>query len=139
MPNLLVDSSAWIALLVGGDDRHDEAVELFTELRAERRRLVTTDHVFDETVTRVRYKVGHKESIFVGETILDAVDGTLIETDASTRAAAWSLFKRLRDQTLSLADCTLIAVLRREGMNDICSFDDDFRRVGVTTIPHRRK
>ena len=48
---IFVDTSAFYAFLIKGDDRHRSAVRHLREARRRKRRFVTTDHVLDETAT----------------------------------------------------------------------------------------
>lgn len=54
-----VDSGAWIALSELKDQKHGQAAAIFNQLRQQNERLLTTDYVIDETVTRLRYDRSH--------------------------------------------------------------------------------
>ena len=52
---IFVDTGGWIAILNRRDQHHQEAVTIFNKLQQQQMRLLTTDYVIDETVTRLRY------------------------------------------------------------------------------------
>lgn len=52
--SVFVDTSALVGVFFERDQRHAEARQALDELRACRRRLLTTTDVFDETVTALR-------------------------------------------------------------------------------------
>ena len=60
---IFVDSGAWIALSNRRDPYHEEAVVIYTILKQEKERLLTTDYVIDETVTRLRYDWNHSGAV----------------------------------------------------------------------------
>ena len=55
MKRAFVDTGAWHALVDADDPDHDRVVAAF---RVYEGRLVTSNYVFDETVTLMRYKLG---------------------------------------------------------------------------------
>ena len=60
---IFVDTGAWIAILNRRDQHHQEAVTIFNKLRQQQMRLLTTDYVIDETVTRLRYDTNHSLAV----------------------------------------------------------------------------
>lgn len=58
-----VDSGAWIALYNRRDQHHADAIGIFRDLEQQRARLLTTDYVLDETITRLRYDVSHMAAV----------------------------------------------------------------------------
>ena len=60
---IFVDTGAWIALTDKSDQYHNDAIEIYSKLKLQRERFLTTDYVIDETVTRLRYDAGHKIAI----------------------------------------------------------------------------
>ena len=60
---IFVDTGAWIALSDKSDQYHDEGRAIYARLKAQRVRLMTTDYIIDETVTRIRYDSGHENAV----------------------------------------------------------------------------
>jgi hypothetical protein len=48
---------------------------------------------------------------------------------------AWKLFRLYKDKSLSFTDCTTIALARNMGIIRVFAFDDDFKWVGLETVP----
>lgn len=69
---VLVDTSAWIALLARNDQYHPAALKCWARLREERMRLLTSDYIVDETVTWLRYRVSHAAAVAFWETTLQS-------------------------------------------------------------------
>ncbi len=60
---IFVDTGAWIALSDRKDRYHGHAVSTYTRLKNKNERLLVTDYLIDETVTRINYDLGHPEAI----------------------------------------------------------------------------
>ena len=60
---IFVDTGAWIGLLNPRDQHHGVAATIYNRLVRQRARIVTTDYVIDETITRLRYDVNHPAAV----------------------------------------------------------------------------
>ena len=69
---IFVDTGAWIALSDLKDQYHEDAIRIYDRLKRVKERLLTTDYVIDETVTRLRYDLGHSTAV----KFLDLLAGT---------------------------------------------------------------
>jgi len=133
---LFVDTSAFVALTHSKDGHHGAAKRLLRSLSKRRRPLVTSTDVLDETVTLVRYRLGHDVAVRVGESLLRSEWCRLIDVDESTRLAAWQLFVRYSDQTWSLTDCTSFALMHAMHLSEAFTFDrQDFHTAGFAVLP----
>ena len=135
--SLFVDTSGWIANFVDRDQHHEKARRFVPLSLREYVRFITTDYVFDEAVTRVRFQGGHQEAVQLGEVILTSKTVTLLEIGSRLREKAWHLFRKYADQRLSFTDCTTLAVMNLYGLRDIFTFDQDFERLGYRRLPGR--
>lgn len=134
---LLFDTSAFIALEDRADACHASAKRCFDGLtRADR--CVTTNYVVDETITRLRYAIGWQAATVFADAILKSRLFEHVYVDADMEAAALSVMKRCRDQRLSFTDCATIAFARAQRIDAVFAFDEDFRKVGLRTLPDSR-
>ena len=135
---IFIDSSAWINATLIGEPHHDEAKRLLSDFVKGGLSIFTSNDVVDETVTRLLYRVSFKvaEDFY---TIFrqSVVRGSIVQlwVDDQLQDEAWNLVKKFREHRLSLTDATSIALLRRFNLDAIVTFDDDFKKVGVVTIP----
>ncbi|MGA9750191.1 MAG: PIN domain-containing protein [Acidobacteriota bacterium] len=132
MERLFVDTSAWYALANGKARRHAEVKKT---LAAWEGRLCTTDYIFDELVTLVRYRVGHKPAVTVGEALREGGVCLLVAVEPQDIHAAWEHFAREADQRYSFTDCTSFAVMRRLKLTTAAALDEDFARAGFVVVP----
>ena len=123
---VFVDSSAWFATV----DRHDPNRTQAVQFLSTKPRLITTDFVVDETVTLVRYKLGHGLAVELGDKLWNATLARLVHVSPEDESRAWLLFRRFRDKRFSFTDCSSFVVMQRLGLTYAFAFDDDFSQVG---------
>ena len=86
--HLFVDTSAWFAYVNKSDRDHEKVRQV---LRAFKGRLVTSNFVFDETVTLCLYRLGHQIVVKVGETLLNTAEIDLVHLGPDDERLAWKL------------------------------------------------
>ncbi len=134
---IFVDSGAWIAFLDPTDQYHNDAVVIYNDLVQEKMRLLTTDYVVDETITRLRYDVSHSVAV----QFLDLIESvkktgvlTIAEIDRTLFEEAKRLFRRYDSAKLSFTDCTSFAVCQKHKISETYAFDDHFAMMGITVL-----
>jgi hypothetical protein len=132
MERLFVDTSAWLAFVNRSDESHAPVTALLTEFDG---RLVTTDFVFDETVTVARSRLGHYTAVRLGDALLDSRLVVLVRLSVKDQDQAWDLFRRRGDRNCSFTDCMSFTVMRRLGILRAAALDDDFRQEGFEVAP----
>ena len=132
MERLFVDTSAWFAFVNRRDPDHAAVKRV---LRGREGRLVTSNYVFDETVTLCRQRLGHSIAARVGAVLLEPSSADLIRLTAADETAAWKLFVDRSDKGYSFTDCTSFVLMRRLGLKEAVSLDEHFRQEGFATSP----
>ena len=132
MEQLFVDTSAWFAHVNRSDPDHAAVRDV---LRRFGGRLVTSNFVFDETITLIAMRSGHTAAGKVGATLLDARVVDLIRITAADERQAWKLFLDRPDKTYSYTDCTSFVLMRRLGIGSAAALDEDFAREGLRAVP----
>jgi hypothetical protein len=127
---LFVDTSAWLALNNKNDQYHDEAVSKITKVRQQKIQLVTSEYVFDESVTIIRYRISHRAAVAFGDALISSNVASIEDITDEERLKAWVLFKKYRDKDLSFTDCTSFALMVKLKLQKAFSFDDHFKQVG---------
>jgi predicted nucleic acid-binding protein len=127
---LFVDTSAWLALNDKNDQYHDEAVSKITKVRQQKIQLVTSEYVFDESVTIIRYRISHRAAVAFGDALISSNVASIEDITDEERLKAWVLFKKYRDKDLSFTDCTSFALMVKLKLQKVFSFDNHFKQVG---------
>lgn len=135
---IFVDSGGWIALLQVTDPHHERARTYYEDKIAGGARFVTTNYVTSETATRQRYDAGLRDALNFRNAVARATDQRTLRVfwvTAEVEREAWGLLERYADIPLSLTDATSAVVARRMKVDEIFSFDADFRALGFTVEP----
>lgn len=132
MKRLFVDTGAWYALADRNDPDHRRVAEF---LKTQTLRLVTTNFVFDESVTLIRYRLGFTAAKTFGEQMLRASVANVLAVTRQDEAKAWEIFTRYRDKSFSFTDCTSFAMMQRLKLDSAVAIDADFRAFGMNCLP----
>lgn len=127
MKRVFVDTSGWYAYARKDDPAHDAAREALERWEG---RLVTTDYIFDETVTLARARLGAPAANRIGETLLDPGVVELVRLLPEDFEDAWALFKKGKDKDWSFTDCASFAVMRRLRLDAAVTTDRHFKQAG---------
>jgi predicted nucleic acid-binding protein len=135
---IFVDTSAFLAIVNEKDNNHAAAIQFLEEIKNGKiriKKIITSDYIIDETLTRIRYSVGHKEAVEWGKDILASKVIEKIEIERKIFGSAWELFRTYEDKKLSFTDCTSFALMKKKGIDKAFSFDEDFKRLGFVLLP----
>jgi predicted nucleic acid-binding protein len=122
---LFVDTSAWFAVYVPNDPKHTEIQQVLSSAP----RLVTTDYIFDETITLLRVR-GHVDRAYhFGPHLLNGGAAKFEYIQPSDIENAWIAFAQFRDKAWSFTDCTSYVVMKRLGITTAISLDNHFRQM----------
>ncbi|WP_123931087.1 type II toxin-antitoxin system VapC family toxin [Thermodesulfitimonas autotrophica] len=132
MRQIFVDTSFWYAHAFAGDAHHREAVAFLSHVPAP---LVTSNFVFNELMTILRYDFGHHVAVKYGKHLRESKICTLVRLNTADEETAWALFLKHSDQNFSFTDCTSFALMRRLGINEAAAFDGHFDAAGFTRLP----
>jgi hypothetical protein len=132
MTRFLVDSGAWYALADRRDPDHPNVSQCLQERAG---RLVTTNFIFDESVTLIRYRLGSSAARAFGEQLLTGAAARLVAITRRDENRAWEIFTRYRDKSFSYTDCTTFAAMQRLRIDTAVAIDDDFRSFGLACLP----
>ena len=133
-PALFIDSGAWYALFNKRDTYHQRARSFFETLKGQPIRLVTSDYIFDETITLLRYHTTYQTARQFGEHFRKS--SVICEfITPEIRGSAWQIFLDYNDQEFSFTDCTSFAFMRIRNIQDAFTFDAHFHTLGFAVYP----
>ena len=132
MDRLFVDTGAWFAYVNRKDPWHRAVCRAFDEYAG---RLVTSNYVFDESISLCRYRLGHAAATTVGDVLLDPESVDMVCLTREDEQRAWALFCARPEQRYSFTDCTSFVLMRRLGMGAAVALDRDFLIEGFATVP----
>ena len=132
MNGIFVDTGAWYAL-VDSDDADHTAAAAF--LAANTIPLITTNFVFSETITLIRYRIGHEAARSFGQKLKESSFARMVSVTAADEERAWEIFCKYRDQDFSFVDCTSFAVIERMKLSTAFAFDRHFSVMKFAVVP----
>ena len=132
MNRLLVDTSAWYAL---ADRRDPDHREVFKALQKHRNLLVTSNHILDETLTLVRFRLGLRVARQLGEQMRSGSLAHMERISQRDEETAWGIFSDYSDESFSFTDCTSFALCERLKLQSCIALDNDFRAFSLHCIP----
>ena len=132
MKRLFVDTSAWFAFVNRKDPDHEPVRTILNSFHG---RLITSNFIFDETVSLCLYRLNHQAATAVGSVLTDPQEVDLIRITAKDEQNAWSLFCNRTDQSYSFTDCTSFELMRRLGLDTALTLDSDFSTEGFQVLP----
>jgi len=139
MDEFFVDTTFLVARFNTRDAKHADAMSFLGELAsgaAGAFRLVTTDYVFDETVTAVLARTrSHRKAADAGRAILDSKAWRLEVLGRGDFDRAWILFLEREDKRWSFTDCTSFVVMGALGIEKAFTFDRNFEQAGYARVP----
>lgn len=137
MRRVFVDTGAWVAVCVQRDNLHIQARQTFLRLVDARVRLLTSDFVVDETLTRLRYGSGHRAAmgfLHVLDQGIAARTASLVRVTEQQFQTGRDIFERHIDQKFSFTDCTSFAVARAEKVTEVFTYDHHFAVMGFVML-----
>lgn len=124
---IFVDASVFCAYANLDDVHHQKAKKIMNNIVSGKYgHGITTDYIFDETVTVVLRRIDKKNAAEVGNLILHS-EINLVGIDPMAFQRAWELFQKT--ENLSFTDCTSIAFMRMFGIQNIATFDKEFSKI----------
>jgi predicted nucleic acid-binding protein len=135
MQRAFVDTGAWFSFFVAGDPDHSAVAWVLEQWSG---RLVTSDYVFDELVTLLRYRAGHESAVRAGNGLRGDSGVELAVLQLQDIEAAWRRFSLEADKRYSFTDCTSFAVMKRLKIGTAIATDRHFRQAGFAVLPTDR-
>jgi predicted nucleic acid-binding protein len=121
--HVLVDTDAFVGKFYPRDAHHARCKAMFAELRAERKRLVTTSLVVLETATVLSNRTGQEAACRFLEGFIKAGKIDVVHISQELQNEAVDLFLEQTKKGTSVVDCSNVVVMHRYHIPTIFSFD----------------
>jgi len=131
---LFVDTGAWYAVVDKKDPDHKEA-EHFLTMTSNKIPLLTTNFIFDETITLIRSRLGWSIAKDFGQRLKDSRFVSIVAVKDEDEEKAWEIFLKFEDKDFSYTDCTSFAVMERLKIDAAFTFDSHFMVMKFKVVP----
>lgn len=136
--HVLVDSSAWIALMNKSERHHDTAVAFHKSLNPMVLR-ITSWGIVSETYTWIRYHIGNREAsrwLALKETLEQQGFLQVVFPEPQMEVGIRKVIDRFHDQALSYVDAFSIAFIQsRSDIDAVFAFDHHMALAGLPVLP----
>lgn len=132
---VFVDTGAFVARYLKGDQHHAEAVIVWDEMGRRGGRWFTSNLVLAETFTLLGRRSDHLFAAQRARTIYRSARAVVLRPDEEEEVAALDLFRRYADQRVSYVDCVSFALMRSHHLSRAFTFDHHFAVAGFRMIP----
>jgi predicted nucleic acid-binding protein len=132
---ILVDADALIAIMKHDDSNHTVALDHLERLSKLEVIFLTTNYVISEVITVLSQRVTHATAIqFIK--IIRSTDSpfTIHWIDETVEDKAIAIFAEQTSKNVSLVDCTNMALMQLENIDQIFSFDAVYRKNGIMMV-----
>ena len=121
---------------IAGDQHHAGAVKCWREAEEAGVRLVSSEHVFDESATLLARRASYA---FAAEWGVDALDSGIewLQAGEGDWRKALVLMKKFADQGVSYTDCLSAVLMKTAGLRQVFGFDRHFEALGFRVWPGR--
>jgi predicted nucleic acid-binding protein len=134
MTQVFADTSFWIAVMDPRDQWHARAAEAREDLGEVI--LVTTDEVLAEFMTMFCDK-GEQLRRMASQLVRRLMDTQSVTVFPQTRQSfldGMKLYESRPDKSYSLADCISMALMKREGIQQVLTVDHHFAQEGFSSL-----
>ena len=132
MNRAFADTSALYSFVRADDPDHERVAGCF---RKHENRLVTSNFIFDELLTLVKVRLGHRTAGRVGNTLREGEGMEIVRILPEDEDGAWAFFEKHRYKEYSYTDCTSFALMRRMGITLAIATDNHFQQAGFSQEP----
>jgi len=146
-----VDTGAFLALLSQSDKHHNKATDIYARLIKGTSRLITTNHVIDETCTWLMRNgnTGHKIAVEFGQSMLKSPNVSfwnlsddppantkfiIVSTPPEIERRALAIFSKYDTTGFSFTDCISFALMQKLAIRKTFAFDSHFDILGFERI-----
>jgi len=134
--NILIDTSALLAVLDRSDERHSEARRVWEDMLKGNTILVCHNYVLVETSTVLTRRLGMDAVRTFVHDVIPVLRVVWVTRDVHEAAVASHMAAERR--ALSLVDCASFEIMRRTGVRTAFAFDPHFGEFGYETVPTPR-
>jgi predicted nucleic acid-binding protein len=134
MTQVIADTSALYALVDRTDPHHFQAAN-FLKSRASHQALLMSNHVFDETMTVVKARLGMRVALQLGLRLRNSRFVELVVFSPAEEQKTWRVFSQYTDKDWSYTDCACLVLARGHELHQAFTFDHHFAQMGLVMVP----
>jgi len=128
--HLFIDTGALIARVIARDQYHERSLIRWSEISKRKLKLLSTKHVFDETVTLLARRTSYSFAAGWADRHLRSKAIHWESTTEKDHTEAVTLMRKFADQCVSHTDTLSFTVMKRHAVKNVFGFDRHFNHAG---------
>jgi predicted nucleic acid-binding protein len=132
---IFVDTGALLARYLGQDQYHATATAFWNDLYKSGESCFTSNFVLDETFTLLGRRAGYDFAAQRASNIYASRLLYILRPDQEDEVKAVGIFQKFAEHRVSFTDCISFALMRKENIKRVFSFDSHFRWAGFELWP----
>jgi predicted nucleic acid-binding protein len=132
---IFVDTGAFLARYLRGDDHHREAIRSWKTLVRRDWKCYTSNFVLDETFTLLARRSSYSFAAARARTLYASRALRILRPTPDDEHQALFLFEKYADQEVSFTDCISFALMKKEHLRRAFAFDRHFKAAGFELWP----
>jgi predicted nucleic acid-binding protein len=134
MTKVFVDTAAWIALINVDDDFHEQAGQVKTQLKKEKKSLVTSDFILLEVADGLSFPSIRTRTIRFINRLKEAQGLLIIPISQTLFNQGWTLYSKRLDKEWGLTDCISFVIMQQQEIKMAFTSDKHFEQAGFTRL-----
>ena len=134
MTQLIADTSGLYALADRKDPHHGPAAAFLKGLTLADSLLVS-NHVFDETMTTVKARLGMQAALQLGLRLRNSRLVEMVVFSPADEQEIWRVFSQHTDKAWSYTDCACRMLAQQRSIGQAFTFDRHFAQMGLAMAP----
>jgi len=134
MNQIISDTSGLYALADSADVNHARAAS-FLRTMPKTTRLLISNHIFDETMTLAKARLGMHVAFQLGLRLRNSSYVEMVTFSNAEEMATWHIFTKYRDKAWSYTDCACLALAQSRDVYEAFTFDHHFAQMGLQMRP----
>ena len=116
------------------DENHEKALKIRDNIiNGKFGKIIISDYIFDETVTTTFYKTKNLDkAVLVGQALMNVAE--ILKVEEETLEKSWKIFMEQKETKFSFTDCTILALMKENGIKNLATFDKDFKKIKEINI-----
>lgn len=132
---IFVDSDAFIALAKEDDSNHRKAQSILAQLVSKPIQFLTSNYVFAETITVISQRIGRQQALSFIQTMKSSNSSFSFRwINEDLEKLALDIFIKQNSKNVSFVDCTNMAIIHRDNIDTIFSFDAIYRKNNIRMV-----
>lgn len=126
--NIFLDTSFICSLHLAEDSLHKKALAISQELAKQKVNLYISNFIVLEILTVLSQRKSRQLAVEFGRSLKEEAVIKIIRIDEILEEYSWQIFRKTKEKNLSFVDCSTLAVLGKEKIDYLITFDKLFNR-----------